>query len=201
MDLFGWPRAMLAIYSAIILRVALVMGTFNQRKNAFIKAADLARHDYQLLVLARKLSLPDMRSQRVLAAGLTQLVQGMAKCRSLTRHRRRGVGRRISLAVRDWGTAEATKSVSDQNDKPAMSLSFTVTLSDGRQYTLHRKGVIPLDAVEVITGPDYAIYCTEALVLLACYCYGEEQADLSFTVECQSVEEAKKLVSILKQWS
>jgi hypothetical protein len=75
---------MLAIYSAIILRVALVMGTFNQRKNAFIKAADLARHDYQLLVLARKLSLPDMRSQRVLAAGLTQLVQGMAKCRSLT---------------------------------------------------------------------------------------------------------------------
>jgi hypothetical protein len=53
--------------------------TFNQRKNAFIKAADLARYGYQFLVLACKLRLPNMRGQRVLAAGLTQFVQGLAK--------------------------------------------------------------------------------------------------------------------------
>src|ERR1700675_1949792 len=61
------------------LRIAPVILTFNQRKNAFIKAADLARYDYQFLVLACKLSLPNMRSPRVLAAGLAQLVQGLAK--------------------------------------------------------------------------------------------------------------------------
>jgi hypothetical protein len=52
---------------------------FNQSKNTFIKAADLARYEYQFLVLARKLSLPNMRRQRVLAASLTQFVQGLAK--------------------------------------------------------------------------------------------------------------------------
>jgi hypothetical protein len=61
------------------LRIAPVILTFNQRKNAFIKAADLARYDYQFLVLACKLSLPNMRSPRMLAAGLAQLVQGLAK--------------------------------------------------------------------------------------------------------------------------
>jgi hypothetical protein len=55
-------------------RIAPVTLTFNQRKNALIKAADLARDDYQLLVLPRKLRLPNMRSQRVRAAGLTQFV-------------------------------------------------------------------------------------------------------------------------------
>ena len=52
---------------------------FNQRKNPFIKSADLARYDYQFLVLPSKLSLPNMRRQRVLAASLTQFVQGLAK--------------------------------------------------------------------------------------------------------------------------
>jgi hypothetical protein len=52
----------------------VVIITFNQRKNAFIKAADLARYDYQFLVLACKLSLPNMRRHRVLAASLAQLV-------------------------------------------------------------------------------------------------------------------------------
>ena len=51
-----------------------VILTFNQRKNVFFKPTDLARYDYQLLVLPRKFSLPNMRRQRVLAAGLMQLV-------------------------------------------------------------------------------------------------------------------------------
>ena len=51
-----------------------VILAFNQSKDPFIKLADLARYDYQFLVLARKLSLPIMRRQRVFAAGPTQLV-------------------------------------------------------------------------------------------------------------------------------
>ena len=61
-----------------------VILAFNQSKDPFIKLADLARYGYQFLVLARKLSLPIMRRQRVLAAGLTQFVQGLAKRRSVT---------------------------------------------------------------------------------------------------------------------
>jgi hypothetical protein len=56
---------------------------FNQRKNPFIKSADLARYDYQFLVLPSKLSLPNMRRQRVLAASLTQFVHRLAKRRSV----------------------------------------------------------------------------------------------------------------------
>ena len=56
---------------------------FNQRKNPFIKSADLAGYDYQLLVLSSKLSLPNMRRQRVLAASLTQFVHRLAKRRSV----------------------------------------------------------------------------------------------------------------------
>ena len=51
----------------------VVILTLNQRKNAFIKAADLARDYHQFLVLACKLSLPNMCSQCVLAAGLTRV--------------------------------------------------------------------------------------------------------------------------------
>ena len=56
-----------------------VILAFNQSKDPFIKLADLARYDHQFLVLARKLSLPIMRRQRVFAAGPTQLVHGLAK--------------------------------------------------------------------------------------------------------------------------
>ena len=56
-----------------------VILAFNQSKDPFIKLADLARYDHQVLVLARKLSLPIMRRQRVLAAGPTQLVHGLTK--------------------------------------------------------------------------------------------------------------------------
>jgi hypothetical protein len=63
--------------------IALLL-TLNQRKNPFIKATDLARYEYQFLVLARKLSSPNMRRKHVLAAGLTQFVQGLAKRRSVT---------------------------------------------------------------------------------------------------------------------
>jgi hypothetical protein len=66
------------------LRIAPVILTFNQRKNASIKAADLIRYEYQFLVLACKLSLPNMRRKRVLAAALMQLVQRLAKRRSVT---------------------------------------------------------------------------------------------------------------------
>jgi hypothetical protein len=65
------------------LWIALLL-TLNQRKNPFIKATDLARYEYQFLVLARKLSSPNMRRKHVLAAGLTQFVQGLAKRLSLT---------------------------------------------------------------------------------------------------------------------
>ena len=65
------------------LLIALLL-TLNQRKNPFIKATDLARYEYQFLVLARKLSSPNMRRKHVLAAGLTQFVQGLAKRRSVT---------------------------------------------------------------------------------------------------------------------
>jgi hypothetical protein len=55
------------------LWIALLL-TLNQRKNPFIKRADLARYDYQLLVLARKRELPKMRRHRVFAASLAELV-------------------------------------------------------------------------------------------------------------------------------
>lgn len=78
-----------------------------------------------------------------------------------------------------------------------LKLSFTMTLSDGRQYTLHRPAVIPADAVELIAGRDYAVYGTESQLLLACYSYAE-QPTLEFSIQCSSVEEAQELVRILR---
>jgi hypothetical protein len=81
-------------------------------------------------------------------------------------------------------------------------LSFTLTLSDGRQYTLWRgQDLIPPDAVEVVTGRTYAIFSTgtgaSMPVLLALYSYGEEpRCELMF--ECFSVDEAEELVLIIK---
>jgi hypothetical protein len=78
-------------------------------------------------------------------------------------------------------------------------LSFTLTLSDGRQYTLWRgSGLIPPDAVEVVTGSDHAIYRTGAIALLALYFYGEDGEQPAFTFECSSVEEAEELALIVK---
>jgi hypothetical protein len=64
------------------LRIALLFA-LNQSKNPFIKHADLVCDGYQLLVLARKLGLPNMRRQLVPAASLTQLVQGLSKSLSV----------------------------------------------------------------------------------------------------------------------
>ena len=77
-------------------------------------------------------------------------------------------------------------------------LSFTVTLSDGRQYTLYRGLPREADAVEVMTGRDYAIYRTGAAVLLALYYYGEDGEQPAFTFECSSVEEAEELMRIVR---
>ena len=80
-------------------------------------------------------------------------------------------------------------------------LSFTLTLSDGRQYTLYRgSDLIPTDAVEIVAGPDYAIYRagTGAGVLLVLYSYGEEKPRPELTFECSSVEEAEELMRIVR---
>jgi hypothetical protein len=77
-------------------------------------------------------------------------------------------------------------------------LSFTLTLSDGRQYTLYRGLPREADVVEIVTGPSHAIYRTGAAVFLALYFYGEDGEQPAFTFECSSVEEAEELARIVK---
>jgi hypothetical protein len=77
-------------------------------------------------------------------------------------------------------------------------LSFILTLSDGRQYTLWRgDDLIPPDAIEIVAGRDYAIFSTGAGVLLALYSWGEEpRCELTF--ECSSIDEAEELILIVR---
>ena len=70
------------------LRIAPVILTFNQRKNASIKAADLIRYEYQFLVLACKLSLPNIRRHRVIAASLERSLCNDWRSAAASRSRR-----------------------------------------------------------------------------------------------------------------